>query len=293
MKKFIAIATAILLSAALILSLGACGDDSDEEESTVESSAAVYTPDIPVSTADIISYYNGIIAFVCDDSNFDSTAPAVEPDRSFSVSSIVVTESGETETSSRLESLQNASTQIKNLILTDLPTSDMIPDTIEYGAGSIADTIGNAADYELTMDDVVSAEFYQYGEIYYISIYIESEDDTVANVFNAVDTDAIYEEFTTAEEYAVLNSFTATYIDQDDRTIYNADNPDNITCCLIYLEVEAETGYVQYLAYTRAVYIEADVTGTGAFEDYGDFEVHFRFTDVLSFTFDWDEPTDE
>ena len=295
MKKKLSVLLALMLCVVMTVSFTSCSLFATEE--TEEDEFVAATLDVgnalPASEAEIVAFYNDIITKVQTDSNFTAAnKPGVNASESINADGIKVlaynTATGEAAESDALKGLNASAKTIKDRMLSGIDTS--IP-VIAFGDmnTSISTVIFpyDSAVSKLTVEDVVKAECNADGNNLNISIVLGNDVATIENVFGSRNKEAVL---------ANLNENCADFAEIKDYTLnYVADEESN-TYSTINLSVELEkqedgtykcTGRITSFNIRVVADVAANATCKGAFADYGDIQIQFRFTDEKSYSFDW------
>ena len=306
MKKKFSVLITIALCVAMILSFAGCSTtDAGEEETDAFVAATIDVGDsLPVSTSEIIAFYNDIITKVQTDSNFTAeNKPGLNTSESIRVDNLKVlaydAATGEATEDDSLKALNNSAKAMKDRILGGIDTSiPVIPfgdmntsfNTVIYPYGS--------AVTNLTADDVLKAESSADGNNLNIYIVLNNTAETVNNVFGTRDKAALIETLNTnCADYADINDYTVNYVADEENNTYST----------ISLTVELEqqddgtykcTGRITSFKINIIADVAANITCKGSFAEHGDVQLQFRFTDEKNYTFDWMgnanwEPTSE
>lgn len=131
------------------------------------------------------------------------------------------------------------------------------------------DEEGNNAEYK---DGALEGEYiFVPSEIYRtINIAVKPDVTSVKKAFTVREKDGILEQFKVAESYLKVNSFEIAF------------NP-----CKISAGFNAVNDQMTYATYEKNMVITANVTFTGALEDYGTVVVEFPCTSSLTYNFGW------
>ncbi len=131
------------------------------------------------------------------------------------------------------------------------------------------DEEGNNAEYT---EGALEGEYiFVPSEIYRtINIAVRPEVTSVKKAFTVREKDGILEQFKVAESYLKVNSFEIAF------------NP-----CKISAGFNAVNDQMTYATYEKNMVITANVTFTGALEDYGTVVVEFPCTSSLTYNFGW------
>lgn len=132
------------------------------------------------------------------------------------------------------------------------------------------DEEGNNAEYK---EGALEGEYiFVPSEIYRtINIAVNPEVTSVKKAFTVREKDGILEQFKVAENYLKVNSFEIAF------------NP-----CKISAGYNAVNDQMTYATYEKNMVITANVTFTGALEDYGTVIVEFPCTSSLTYNFGWE-----
>lgn len=103
-----------------------------------------------------------------------------------------------------------------------------------------------------------------------INITVKPEETSVKKAFTVREKDGIMEQFKVAENYMILNSFEIAF-----------------TPCRITAGINAVNDQMTYATYEKNMVITANITFTGALEDYGTVVVEFPCTSSLTYNFGW------
>lgn len=132
------------------------------------------------------------------------------------------------------------------------------------------DEEGNNAEYK---EGALEGEYiFVPSEIYRtINIAVKPDVTSVKKAFTVREKDGILEQFKVAENYLKVNSFEIAF------------NP-----CKISAGYNAVNDQMTYATYEKNMVITANVTFTGALEDYGTVIVEFPCTSSLTYNFGWE-----
>ena len=103
-----------------------------------------------------------------------------------------------------------------------------------------------------------------------INMVVKPEEASVKKAFTIREKDGIMEQFKVAETYMILNSFEIAF-----------------TPCKITAGINAVTDEMAYTTYEKNMIITANITFTGALEEYGTVVVEFPCTSSLTYNFGW------
>jgi hypothetical protein len=161
---------------------------------------------------------------------------------------------------------KNASTLTLSDLYTDEETNtfpiytSMVPTFVHD-----LDEKGNNAEDEEGEYIFVPSELYRT-----INIVVKPEEASVKKAFSIREKDGIMEQFKVAENYMLLNSFEIAF-----------------TPCKITAGINAVTDEMAYTTYEKNMIITANITFTGALEEYGTVVVEFPCTSSLTYNFGW------
>lgn len=306
MKKKFSVLVAIALCITMLASFAGCGttDVAEEEVDTFVAATIDVGDSLPVSTNEIIAFYNDIITKVQTDSNFTAeNKPGLNTSESIRVDNLKVlaydTATGEATEDDSLKALNSSAKAMKDRILGGIDTSiPVIPfgdmstsfNTVIYPYGS--------AVTNLTADDVIRAESNADGNNLNISIVLNNTAETVNNVFGTRDKAALLATFNeNCADFASINDYTVSYIGDEESNTYSTIN--------LSVELEQQddgsykcTGRITSFRINIIADVAANITCKGSFAEHGDIQLQFRFTDEKNYTFDWMgnadwEPTSE
>ena len=103
-----------------------------------------------------------------------------------------------------------------------------------------------------------------------INMVVKPEEASVKKAFTIREKDGIMKHFKVAETYMILNSFEIAF-----------------TPCKITAGINAVTDEMAYTTYEKNMIITANITFTGALEEYGTVIVEFPCTSSLTYNFGW------
>lgn len=291
MKKRLSTLIAVLLCVSMLFCFASCSSTPEEEGEFVAATLEIGT-DIPVSKAEIITFYNDIItALQAEDAFTKENKPGVNFSESLGAGSINVlaynAATGKATEDGKLDALNASANAIKNRIIGGIPTSSTV-----IGFGDVATPFSTViypgtGVSALTADDVLNAECHIDGAKLYINIKLAGTLETVENVFGTRDKSKVISEF---------NSYTTDYAEVTDYAVTYIADEENNTYSTINLEVEVEkqadgtykcTGRIMNLDINVICDVAANVTCKGSFADNGDVQVNFRFTNNKHYDFDW------
>ena len=297
MKKSISLFIAIMLCISLAVSFTGCTGTTGEEDTSDEFVAAtIELPDgLPSSEAEIIAFYNQVIAGVQNDKNFTAeNKPGIEANESFGVDGIKflkydVNSDSATE-SDELSALNKSAKAIKDRILDKVPKTNI---KIGFGntnkSNSTAIYPYDSAESKLTAANVASATCSADGNNVNISIILNSNPETINTVFGSRDKAKVLETLNAeCKDYATINDYSVNYV--------YVDTEDEKSYSTIDLSVELEkqedgtykcTGRITNFRIRVISDVTANLTCLGSFADAGDVQLQFRLTDEMNYSFDW------
>ena len=294
MKKRFTVFTAILLCFVMMFTFASCSGTGNEAEEDVFVAATIDVGDaIPVSEAEIITFYNDIITKLQLADTFTAeNKPGVKTNESLRVDNInVLKYDAATETAaedSSLEALNKSAKAIKDRILGGIDTSipvlgfgdmDAAIDSVIYPYDSTL--------VSLTGDDVVSASCYADGNNLNIAIKLNNTVETIENVFGTRVKEEVLEKMNAeSKDYANINDYTVNYVADEENNVYSTIN--------LSVELEKQedgtfkcTGRITSFNIKVIADVAAVATAAGSFADYGDLQINFRLTDEKNYEFDW------
>ncbi|MCD7827423.1 MAG: hypothetical protein LUG85_02665 [Clostridiales bacterium] len=291
-KKFTSV-SAVVLCFLLIFSLCGCSSSGDEEENEFQAATIPVSDGIPVSEAEIIEFFNYMVSYVQQTDNFTSdNKPGVNTTEYLSADDVKVltlnTETGETAEDESLDALNSSVNAIRDRIISGIDTSVPVVAFGDMGS-SISEVIYpyDSAESTLTVSDVSSAQCYVDGSNMNITIYLTDSADTVEKIFGTRDKTSLIDEINSySGEYAEITDYSVSYTEDEENSVYST----------IYLSVEVEqqddgtyksTGRITALSYSIIADVTANALCKGSFEDLGNIQIQFRFTDTRSYEFDW------
>ncbi|MCD7774666.1 MAG: hypothetical protein LUH40_03660 [Clostridiales bacterium] len=291
-KKFTSV-SAVVLCFLLIFSLCGCSSSGDEEETEFQAATIPVSDGIPVSEAEIIEFFNYMVSYVQQTDNFTSdNKPGVNTTESLSADNVKVltlnTETGETAEDESLDALNSSVNAIRDRIISGIDTSVPVVAFGDMGS-SISEVIYpyDSAESTLMVSDVSSAQCYVDGSNMNITICLTDSADTVEKIFGTRDKASLIDEINSySGEYAEITDYSVSYIEDEENSVYST----------IYLSVEVEqqddgtyksTGRITALSYSIIADVTANALCKGSFEDLGNIQIQFRFTDTRSYEFDW------
>ncbi len=291
-KKFTSI-MAVVICFVFVFTFASCSSTDDEDETEFVAATIPVSDGIPVSEAEIISFFNDIVSYVQKTDNFTAdNKPGVSTSESLSASNLNIlaldTQTGETSESDSLSALNDSAKAIRDRIISGIDTS--VP-VVAFGdmSSSISEVIYpyDSNESNLSSEDVISAECNVDGSTLNITINLNDSADTIEKIFGTRDKDTLINEINSySESYAEITDYTVTYVNDEENDVHST----------ISLSVEVEqqddgtyecTGRITSLSYSIIADITADAVCAGSFEDLGDIQIQFRFTDERSYEFDW------
>ncbi len=161
---------------------------------------------------------------------------------------------------------KNASTLTLNDLYTDKETN-----TFPIYTSVVPTLVHDLAEDGSNAEDEDGEYIFVPSELYRtINIVVKPEKASVKKAFTIREKDGIMEQFKVAETYMILNSFEIAF-----------------TPCKITAGINAVNDEMAYTTYEKNMIITANITFTGALEEYGTVVVEFPCTSSLTYNFGW------
>lgn len=302
-KPLVKILIFVLSSAVLTMSLSSCIFDVVNEETKVDYAKMPETDVMPVTEADVLNYFNTVLNYLQDSSNFtEKDKPGIKVSTEFSTDNReVLNLSGEED--DKLKPIDESAKQISNRIVSGLEDSGKYNfSPLVFGDMSIsASTLIYPYDSDkinITTADVLSAESDIDGSNLNLTITLNGTPEVIEKVYGVPDKQKVISDFNSQmSSYARLDDYTETYVNFEGGT--DEEDHEKIldpVYSVIKMSVALEkndkgtyfaTGRINDLEYTVVSDISAKMTGLGSLSDYGSFIVNFRKTENKKYEFDW------